>query len=72
MPAIMIRMLDSLVAVAEATASESQRDVLMRQGEMILRNARRTVLEQNDLDDIQSRFDRLSNYITLRNSPASL
>jgi uncharacterized membrane protein len=67
MPAVIIRMLDSLVAVAEATTSESQREVLRRQGEMILVSARQSVTDERDLGDIESHFDRLANFIAQRN-----
>jgi uncharacterized membrane protein len=71
MPAVMIRILDSLIAVAEATNSEAQRDVLLRQGEMVLNSARESVTDQNDLEDISSHFIRLSDYVIHRNSPST-
>ena len=71
MPAVMMRILDSLIAVAEATNSEAQRDVLLRQGEMVLNSARESVTDQNDLEDISSHFIRLSDYVIHRNSPST-
>jgi uncharacterized membrane protein len=71
MPAVMIRILVSLAAVAQATTSPAQRDALLRQGEMVLRSARESVTEQNDLDDIQTRFNRLQELISTLHGPST-
>jgi len=60
MPAVIIRMLDSLVAIAEATTTPAQRAVLMREAEMVWLSAQESVGERRDLDDIESRFRRLA------------
>jgi uncharacterized membrane protein len=67
MPAIMIRILDSLSAVVDATANSAQREVLLRQGEMVLRSASESVNERNDLDDIEAHFNRLRDRVTMLN-----
>jgi uncharacterized membrane protein len=59
MPAVIIRLMDSLTYVVEYTTSAEQRRVLRRQGEMILRAAERDVAEPNDLGQIRERFERL-------------
>jgi uncharacterized membrane protein len=59
MPAVLIRLIDSLTYVVEYSTSAVQRDTLLRQGEMILTVARDSVTEENDLADIVSRHDRL-------------
>jgi uncharacterized membrane protein len=59
MPAVVIRMLDALTHVAESTNGSTQRTVLLRQAEMIMRGAEAEVLEPNDLADIRRRFDLL-------------
>ncbi len=59
MPAVIIRLIDALAHIMEATTDASQRSVLFRQAEMILRGAERDVTEENDLDDILRRFERL-------------
>jgi uncharacterized membrane protein len=69
MPAVVIRILDSLEAIVEATTSESQRDVLLRQGEMVLSSAKESVTDQNDLNDIVLHFNRLTDRINVRNTP---
>jgi uncharacterized membrane protein len=69
MPAVIIRILDSLEVVVEATTSKSQRDVLLRQGEMVLSSARDSVTDPNDLKDIVSHFNRLTDRIEVRNTP---
>jgi uncharacterized membrane protein len=58
MPAVYIRMLDTISVVANATSSQLQRDALINQSEMIMRGAEATVEEPNDLEDIKVRFDR--------------
>jgi uncharacterized membrane protein len=59
MPAVIIRLLDSLTHVIEYTTSSSQRAVIIRQAEMILRAAERDVVEPNDLAQIRDRFEAL-------------
>jgi uncharacterized membrane protein len=69
MPAVIIRILDSLDAVVEATTCESQREVLLRQGEMVMSSSRESVADQNDLDDIVRHFNVLSDRVNALNSP---
>jgi uncharacterized membrane protein len=57
MPAVFIRMLDTIRVVANSTTSSLQRDALANQATMIMRSADRTVVEENDLEDIRRRFD---------------
>jgi uncharacterized membrane protein len=59
MPAVLIRLLDAITAVASATAEPAQRRVLARQGEMIFAVAEATVGEPRDLADVQGRHERL-------------
>jgi uncharacterized membrane protein len=59
MPAVIIRMLDSLALVARNVHSNEQRAILERQANMIMRSAEESVLEANDLDDIRRRYDRM-------------
>jgi uncharacterized membrane protein len=59
MPAVIIRMIDALGHVAENTTNSQQRQVLLRQAEMILRAAKEEVQEPLDLADIRARYDRL-------------
>jgi uncharacterized membrane protein len=59
MPAVLIRLLDALTHVAEYTREPSQRAVLLRQAEMILRGAKADLDEPNDLADIQRRYEAL-------------
>ncbi|MFI5036137.1 MAG: DUF2254 domain-containing protein [Acidimicrobiales bacterium] len=71
MPAVIIRMLDSLWAVAEATTSPAQRDALQRQGDMVYAAARESVADRNDLDDIEQRYRRLTDYVNSRDRPTT-
>jgi uncharacterized membrane protein len=57
MPAVLIRMLDTIRVVANSTTTSSQRDALAEQAAMIMRSAERSVVEADDLNDIQRRFD---------------
>lgn len=59
MPAVLIRLLDSLTNIVAYTREPAQRTVLLRQGEMILRSAERDINEPNDLSDIRRRYDAL-------------
>jgi uncharacterized membrane protein len=59
MPAVIIRLLDSLSSVALRTVTPEQRHVLIRQAEMILRSAETSVPEENDLEDIRLRYQRM-------------
>ena len=70
MPAVIIRILDSLTVVAHATTSAAQREVLMRQGEMVLVSASESVPETNDLDDIQTHFEQLAECIMSMDHPS--
>jgi len=56
MPAVIIRMLDSLASIMMDTTEVGQRDVLRRQADMILRNAEESVSEVHDLEDIRARY----------------
>jgi len=60
MPAVIIRLLDALDHVAESTRHSSQRRVLKRQAEMILRSAESEVAEPNDLADIRRRYEQFA------------
>ncbi|MFZ0666293.1 MAG: DUF2254 domain-containing protein [Acidimicrobiales bacterium] len=59
MPAVVIRLIDSLTYVIGYTTSSSQRAVIIRQAEMIMRAAERDIVEPNDLDQIRGRFEAL-------------
>ncbi len=59
MPAVIIRLLDALNHVMAYTREPAQRDVLIRQAEMILRSAERELDEANDLDDVRRRYEAL-------------
>jgi uncharacterized membrane protein len=71
MPAVIIRVLDSLDAVVDATTSSSQREALLRQGEMVLSSSQDSVSDRNDLDDIVQHFNRLNASIALRDAPSA-
>ncbi len=58
MPAVLIRLLDNIAVVAISTVSTSQREVLMRQAEMVLKSAEESVRDENDLYDVRVRYDR--------------
>jgi uncharacterized membrane protein len=59
MPAVIIRLLDSLSSVALRTVTPEQRHVLIRQAQMILRSAEMSVPEENDLEEIRVRYHRM-------------
>ena len=59
MPAVLIRLMDSLGSIMLDTTSVEQRDVLRRQADMVLRLSEGTVAEPNDLEEIRFRYQRL-------------
>jgi uncharacterized membrane protein len=59
MPAVLIRLVDSLGSIMLDTTSAEQRDVLRRQADMVLRLSEATVTEPNDLEEIRFRYQRL-------------
>jgi uncharacterized membrane protein len=58
MPAVLIRILDSISVVAASTTTLAQREVLLRQAQMVWRSAEESILEPNDLNDVHRRFER--------------
>jgi uncharacterized membrane protein len=59
MPAVLIRLIDSIGSILLDTTSAEQRTVLRRQADMVLRLAEETVIEPNDLEEIRFRYGRL-------------
>jgi uncharacterized membrane protein len=59
MPAVIIRMMDALTAIAEQTTSAEQRRILVRQASMILTAAEESVPEESDREDIRGRYRRM-------------
>jgi uncharacterized membrane protein len=59
MPAVLIRLIDSIGSIMLDTTSLEQRTVLRRQADMVLRLAERTVTEPNDLEEIRFRCRRI-------------
>jgi uncharacterized membrane protein len=58
-PAVLIRLVDSLGSIMLDTTNESQRTVLRRQADMVLRLAEESVTEPNDLEEIRYRYRRI-------------
>jgi uncharacterized membrane protein len=59
MPAVLIRLIDSLGSIMLDTTSADQRAVLRRQADMVLRLSEQSVSEPNDLEEIRFRYERL-------------
>ncbi len=59
MPAVIIRLMDSLGTIMDETRSSDQRLILVRQAEMIMLNAKESVPDPNDLEDIRRRYERI-------------
>ena len=59
MPAVLIRLMDSIGSIMLDTTSPEQRTVLRRQADMVLRLAEKSVGEPNDLEEIRFRFRRI-------------
>jgi uncharacterized membrane protein len=65
MPAVVIRLLDSLANIMEHTTTAHQRDVLLRQANMILSGAEASISEKHDLDVIRGRYERVRRAIAV-------
>ena len=63
MPAVIIRMIDALASIMEATTSAYQQHILVHQAEMILKSAEESVPDQNDLEDIRGRYRRMLDHV---------
>jgi uncharacterized membrane protein len=59
MPAVLIRLIDSLGSIMLDTTTQEQRAVLRRQADMVLRLAEQSVDEPNDLEEIRFRYRRI-------------
>jgi len=69
MPAVLIRLIDSLGSIMLDTTSTEQRAVLRRQADMVLRLSERTVAEPNDLEEIRLRYRRLPDEEVFKEQP---
>jgi uncharacterized membrane protein len=59
MPAVLIRLVDSIGSIMLDTTSPTQRAVLRRQADMILRLSEASVTEPEDLEEIRFRYRRI-------------
>ena len=59
MPAVLIRLMDSIGSIMLDTTAVEQRVVLRRQADMVLRLSEATVNEPHDLEEIRFRYQRL-------------
>ena len=59
MPAVLIRLLDSISVIGASTTTAPQREALLRQAQMVLRSAEESIREANDLEDVRRRFERV-------------
>jgi uncharacterized membrane protein len=59
MPAVLIRQLETLAIIAEATPGDEERQVLRRQADMLLHAAEESVPEEGDRADVRVRYKQL-------------
>ena len=59
MPAVQIRQLDALTKIAGHATDDQQRELLVRQAEMILRAAKESVPEPADRADVQREYEKV-------------
>jgi uncharacterized membrane protein len=71
MPAVLIRMVDGIALVTQSTSDASQRVILLRQAQMVMRVAEETVTEPNDVSEIRLRFGRLTELSDARRGDAT-
>ncbi|MGC1478927.1 MAG: DUF2254 domain-containing protein [Chthoniobacterales bacterium] len=57
--AILIRLIQVLISIAEVADSPDRRDVIRRQSEMVAQTARRDILQTHDLADFEEYYARL-------------
>lgn len=57
--AVTIRLLETLLLIAEQTLQSEQRKAIHRQANMILRASQETILEPNDREDVQKKYELL-------------
>jgi uncharacterized membrane protein len=57
MPAVLIRLLDSITHIIEYTRDPQQREYLLRQARMVVESAGRDLEEDEDLADVRRRYD---------------
>ena len=69
MPAVLIRLIDSVGSIILDTTSPEQRTVLRRQADMVLRLAEESVTEPNDLEEIRFRYRRIPGEDAFEASP---
>jgi len=63
MPAVAIRQLENLAKIAEYAATGAQRDLVVRQADMIMRSATEAVPEPNDVEAVAEAFELVSRRI---------
>ena len=56
MPAVAIRQLDNLAKIAEYTTLDEQRQIILRQADMIRRSSDEAITEPNDRADVDRRY----------------
>ena len=69
MPAVLIRLIDSLGSIMLDTTSAEQRAVLRRQADMVLGLSEETVTEENDLEEIRFRYRRIPGEDAFKEQP---
>jgi uncharacterized membrane protein len=62
MPAVAIRLMESLAKVIAYTSRPEQQEVLLRQADMIWRGSENSITEAGDLAEVRSRYERLQRH----------
>jgi uncharacterized membrane protein len=62
---VMIRLLETLDAIAQCAEAPERRRALYRHGEMVFREAMRGIEEEGDRSDISHRYERLCNKLSM-------
>jgi len=74
--AVTIRLLETLKTIADHARSFEQKNAILRQADMIIRESQESIREKNDRDDIQERYQALINVLNqqalLNNKQSSL
>lgn len=66
-PAVLIRMMEILSALAELTRNTEQNKAILRHAAMVNRAGQEALSEPNDQADLEERFDRITKTLNLKN-----
>jgi uncharacterized membrane protein len=58
-PAVIIRLMEALTTIYEFTSKKTHREAVLKHAGMVLSSGRKTIKEQNDIDDLTERAEKI-------------